>query len=272
MRGETSLTSEKAVRDKFAPVLKQRGEGCGEIAQDLFGFTQILDSTKKLERALTDPSRPAQDKITLVKNIVGNAVDPLTIEILSDVVSRRWSRVPHIANATEDLAIDALLYQADARGCTGKVAVELAEIRSALLNLSVLRSELSDPQMDPERRVRLLDQLFDKDTLNPITLYLAEQATRNLRNRRYLYTIQWLIDKISEHCGETVVTVTTAVPMSIEQIKRIIEIYSKKLNRPVHVNAVVDPSVIGGMRLQYGAEVIDHTVVAKLHSLQRTMA
>ena len=60
--------------------------------------------------------------------------------------------------------------------------------------------------------------------------------------------------------------------MSIEQIKRIIEIYSKKLNRPVHVNAVVDPSVIGGMRLQYGAEVIDHTVVAKLHNLQRTMA
>ncbi|MDO5687970.1 MAG: F0F1 ATP synthase subunit delta [Pseudoscardovia radai] len=272
MRGETSLTSERAAREKFAPKLKAKGLDAGRIADELFGFTQILDTNIKLERALTDTSRPAADKTRLVTDIVSNAVDPLTVEILSDLAARRWSRIAHIANVTEDLAIDAQLYQADAMGCTGQVAVELAKIHSALLNLSVLRSELSDPQSDPERRVTLLDHLFDKDQLNPITLKLAEQATRDLRNRRYLYTIQWLIDKISEHCGETVVTVTSAVELSSEQIKRIIEIYSKKLNRPVHVNSVVDASVLGGIRVQYGAEVIDNTVVAKLKNLQRSVA
>ncbi|MDD6374067.1 MAG: F0F1 ATP synthase subunit delta [Bifidobacteriaceae bacterium] len=272
MRGETSLTSEAAVRAKYAPLLQAKGEKAGDVAQQLFDFCAVLDGTPRLERALTDPSRDTDAKVTLLKAIVNDSVDPLTVDILTDLVSHRWSRVSHIANATEDLAIDAQLYQADARGCTGKVAVELAKIHSALLNMSVLRSELSDPQIDPERRVALLDHLFDRDQLDSITLLLAERATRNLRNRRYLYTIQWLIDKISEHCGETVVTVTSAVELSIDQIKRIIQIYSKKLGRPVHVNSVVDPSVLGGIRVQYGAEVIDNTVVAKLHQLQRSVA
>ena len=42
-----------------------------------------------------------------------------------------------------------------------------------------------------------------------MTKRLAEHATCNLRNRRYLQTIQWLINKFSRHMGESMVTVTT---------------------------------------------------------------
>lgn len=268
MRGETSLTSEKAARDKFAPKLAARGESAGVVADELFEITGVLDDTPRLKRALTDPARNTPDKVALVDELWGKTADPLTVEILEDLVGRRWSRVGHIANATEDLALDARLYQADARGVTRTVAIELAKIRSATLGMSVLRSLLSDEHKTPEQRVALITGLFDQDTLDPITLSLAQQGTRNLRNRRYGYTLQWYVRRISEHCGDTVVTVTSAVELSSAQIKRIVAIYTRKLGRPVYVNSIVDPTVIGGVRIQYGAVVVDNTVAAKLHSLR----
>ena len=67
------------------------------------------------------------------------------------------------------------------------------------------------------------------------------------------------------------VTVTTATPLTNEQVKRLTDIYSAKAGRPVHINSVVDPSVLGGMRIQVGDEVTDNTVVAQLQNLNRTV-
>ena len=52
---------------------------------------------------------------------------------------------------------------------------------------------------------------------------------------------------------------------------KLIAIYSAKTGHPVHINSVVDPTVIGGMRIQVGDEVTDNTVVAQLQHLQRTV-
>ena len=43
------------------------------------------------------------------------------------------------------------------------------------------------------------------------------------------------------------------------------------MGRKVHINSVVDPAVIGGMRVQVGDEVTDNTVIAQLQHLQRTV-
>ena len=98
---------------------------------------------------------------------------------------------------------------------------------------------------------------------------LAEHAACNPRNRRYLSTIHWLINKFSRHMGESMVTVTTAAPLNPEQVDKLIAVYSKRLGRPVHINSNVDPTVIGGMRIEIGDEVTDNTVVAQLQQLQR---
>ena len=59
-----------------------------------------------------------------------------------------------------------------------------------------------------------------------------------------------LINKFSRHMGESMITVTTASPLNIDQIKRLTAVYSAKLDHPVHINSVVDPTVLGGMRIQ----------------------
>ena len=271
MRGEASRIADRVSRDSLAPKLRDSGEDAWRIGNELFTITSALDHNIQLERALTDPSRPVEDKVAVVKTLIGDQAHPLVMEIMSDLVSRRWSRVSDIANAVEDFGVDGMMYYADYTNTTLQVSIELAELHSALLNLPVVRTKLYDATVSSEARVKLLYSLIGDADFTKVTKRLAEHATCNLRNRRYLQTIQWLINKFSRHMGESMVTVTTATPLSKEQVEKLIAIYSAKTGHPVHINSVVDPTVMGGMRIQVGDEVSDNTVVAQLQHLQRTV-
>ena len=269
MRGEASRIADRESRDSLAPKLRDTREAAWRIGNALFTITKVLDDSIQLERALTDPSRPVADKVAVLKELLGDNAHPMTMEIMTDLVSRRWSRARDIANAVEDFGVDAMMYYADATDATLQVSIELSELHSALLNLPVVRAKLYDYQATSEARVKLFREVFSGKTLNKVTMRLAEHATCNLRRRRYLETIQWLINKFSRHMGESMVTVTTATPLKKEQIKRLVEVYSAKVGRQVHINSVVDPTVLGGMRIQVGDEVTDNTVVAQLQNLHR---
>ena len=269
MRGEASRIADRESRDSLAPKLRDTREDVWRIGNELFTITKVLDDSIQLERALTDPSRPVADKVAVLTELLGDNVHPMTMEIMTDLVSRHWSRARDIANAVEDFGVDAMMYYADATGATLQVSVELSELHSALLNLPVVRAKLYDYQATSEARVKLFHEVFSGKTLNKVTMRLAEHATCNLRRRRYLETIQWMINKFSRHMGESMVTVTTATPLKKEQIKRLVEVYSAKVGRQVHINSVVDPTVLGGMRIQVGDEVTDNTVVAQLQNLHR---
>ena len=269
MRGEASRIADRESRDSLAPTLRDTREDAWRIGNELFTITKVLDDSIQLERALTDPSRPVADKVAVLKELLGDNAHPMTMEIMTDLVSRRWSRARDIANAVEDFGVDAMMYYADATDATLQVSIELSELHSALLNLPVVRAKLYDYQATSEARVKLFREVFSGKTLNKVTMRLAEHATCNLRRRRYLETIQWLINKFSRHMGESMVTVTTATPLKKEQIKRLVEVYSAKVGRQVHINSVVDPTVLGGMRIQVGDEVTDNTVVAQLQNLHR---
>ena len=269
MRGEASRIADRESRDSLAPKLRDTREDAWRIGNELFTITKVLDDSIQLERALTDPSRPVADKVAVLKELLGDNAHPMTMEIMTDLVSRRWSRARDIANAVEDFGVDAMMYYADATDATLQVSIELSELHSALLNLPVVRAKLYDYQATSEARVKLFREVFSGKTLHKVTMRLAEHATCNLRRRRYLETIQWLINKFSRHMGESMVTVTTATPLKKEQIKRLVEVYSAKVGRQVHINSVVDPTVLGGMRIQVGDEVTDNTVVAQLQNLHR---
>lgn len=269
MRGEASRIADRESRDSLAPKLRDTREDAWRIGNELFTITKVLDDSIQLELALTDPSRPVADKVAVLKELLGDNAHPMTMEIMTDLVSRRWSRARDIANAVEDFGVDAMMYYADATDATLQVSIELSELHSALLNLPVVHAKLYDYQATSEARVKLFREVFSGKTLNKVTMRLAEHATCNLRRRRYLETIQWLINKFSRHMGESMVTVTTATPLKKEQIKRLVEVYSAKVGRQVHINSVVDPTVLGGMRIQVGDEVTDNTVVAQLQNLHR---
>ena len=166
MRGEASRIADRVSRDSLAPRLRDSGEDAWRIGNELFTITNALDHNVQLERALTDPSRPVEDKVAVVKTLIGDEAHPLTMEIMSDLVARRWSRVSDIANATEDFGVDGMMYYADHTNATLQVSIELAQLHSALLNLPVVRSKLYDATVPAEARIKLLYSLIGNADFN----------------------------------------------------------------------------------------------------------
>ena len=177
MRGEASRIADRESRDSLAPKLRDTREDAWRIGNELFTITKVLDDSIQLERALTDPSRPVADKVAVLKELLGDNAHPMTMEIMTDLVSRRWSRARDIANAVEDFGVDAMMYYADATDATLQVSIELSELHSALLNLPVVRAKLYDYQATSEARVKLFREVFSGKTLNKVTMRLAEHAT-----------------------------------------------------------------------------------------------
>ena len=177
----------------------------------------------------------------------------------------------HLVNSLEDIAVEAVFYAADAQGVTSQVSAELSRVHSALLNLPEVLSGLSDTRASWDARARLLNAVVRTDELHPLTKFLIDHVAHQPRRRRFLSALNWLTERISDHEGDRVVTVITAVPLTEEQRSRIDSAYSKKLGTSVFIDSIVDPRVMGGMRIQHGARVTDTTVAAQLKALQRTL-
>ena len=67
-------------------------------------------------------------------------------------------------------------------------------------------------------------------------------------------------------------TVTSATAISDAQVERLAAGLSAKYGRNLRINQVVDPGVIGGLRVQVGDDVIDGSVAKRLDDVRLQLA
>lgn len=75
-----------------------------------------------------------------------------------------------------------------------------------------------------------------------------------------------------EAAGRVRATVTTAIELEPADRDRVQSELSKRLNKEVRLSVVVDPRIVGGLKLQYGDRVVDATVATRLQQLRRRLA
>ncbi|MFC3059897.1 F0F1 ATP synthase subunit delta [Paenirhodobacter populi] len=104
----------------------------------------------------------------------------------------------------------------------------------------------------------------------PMQNGLALMATK-----RRLFVLPQLLKQLSaliaEAKGEVTADVTSAAPLSAEQQQALSAALAQKSGKIVKLNVAVDESLIGGMIVRLGSQMIDTSVRAKLASLQNTM-
>jgi len=101
---------------------------------------------------------------------------------------------------------------------------------------------------------------------------VARRLAAQPRGRRYVAGLGHLSDLIAARRQRAVATVTTASPLTEAQRDRLAAILERAYGRVVQVNTVLDPHVIGGLRIQVGAEVVDATVLSRLADARRRLA
>ena len=72
--------------------------------------------------------------------------------------------------------------------------------------------------------------------------------------------------------GRDVATVRVARGLSDQDAQRLSGVLARQYDRPVHLNVVVDPEVVGGVKVEIGDDVIDGTVSSRLDDARRRLA
>ncbi len=65
---------------------------------------------------------------------------------------------------------------------------------------------------------------------------------------------------------------TSAISLSQEQVDRLTAALTAQYDRAIHTNLIVDPRVVGGVRIEVAGEVIDGTILTRLQDARRGMA
>src|SRR3546814_5624954 len=71
---------------------------------------------------------------------------------------------------------------------------------------------------------------------------------------------------VAAHRGEVTAQVTSAHPLTAEQVKALTANLKTRVGRNVTVATTVDPAILGGLVVQLGSQLIDGSIRTRLNS------
>lgn len=267
----TSEAALQRAKDRWEPVLREVGERSRALGEQLFAVVDVLDGSAALRRALTEPSRDGEAKARLVQAVLSGKVDAEVVDLLSGLVRERWSGEEDLADAVEILAITSVLAAAEQAGRLADVEDESYRLVRMLGEERALRNAVEDRNLPAERRAGLMDAVL-AGKVYPETTVLAVRAARGLRRRSVTSALRNVTTLAAERRRHLVASVTSAVPLTNAQIRRLGELLERSYGRPVQVHVGLDPALVGGLRVQVGDDVIDGTLATRLADAKRRLA
>ena len=258
-----------AGHDAFAAALGSGADGSA-LAEDLFGVTGALDSSASLRRALVDPSRDAKAKRGLVEGLFGPKISAGAIGVLKALVSQRWADDRDLGDATESLAVEAVVASAETAGRLDALEDDLFRFGRVVAADPGLRDALSAHGGDENVKAALVETLLEGKA-SAETIRLARQAANSPRGRRFGRVLESYLAIAAKRREQLTATVTAAVAMDDTQRQRLAQALSGIYNRPVQINVVLDPAVVGGIRVQVGDEVVDGTILRRVQEVERAL-
>jgi F-type H+-transporting ATPase subunit delta len=266
----SSRAAAAAGQRAFQSVL-QSGADWGTLAEDLFGITAVIDGNATLRRALADPSRDPGAKRDLVSRLFGGKVSQPVVDLLSELVAQRWSTERDLSDTVESLAAETVLASAEAGGRGDQVEDELFRFERIVAGNPELRDALTNRNADPQAKADLVGRLL-QGKVSAETARLARQSVLVPRGRRFDRTMRDYLALAARRREQLTAVVTSAVDLDEGQRQRLANALQRIYGKTIQLQMVVDPKVVGGVRVQIGDEVVDGTVLRKLEGARRHIA
>ncbi|MFM7889693.1 MAG: F0F1 ATP synthase subunit delta [Actinomycetota bacterium] len=269
--GGTSRQSLAAARVALDAALKGKQESeAAKFAAELFAVLAALDSSAPLRRALTDASRDAKDKAKLVTDLFAKSGGDV-LSILTRLVEVKWSKPSDLANAIEQLAVEAEATSADLAGSLDRLEEELFGFSKVISADSELLQALNSNKYSAEGKRVLVAKLFG-GKVAPATSRMLGHLVSGLRGRNLEGTIADYIKATAARRERTIATVTSAIALTDTQREKLAAALAAKIGQKVRLNVEVDPTVMGGISIRFADELIDATIVNRLADASRALA
>lgn len=235
--------------------------------EQLLAAALVVDQEARLRTALADDAADPADRTSIVKAVFGKYT-PAATAVLEALVTSRWSSADDLVVGIEQLGIRAVAASAPK---TVSINDELFVLSTAVSSNAELELALGSKLGSSDGKISLVDSLLDgkasKQTIAILGALLAQP-----RGRRMGELVRYAAGIVAEQAGFTIATVTVASPLSAAQATRLEKALSKQYDSSVRINQIIDPSILGGMRVQIGDEVIDGTISHRLTDLRLRLA
>src|SRR5579859_2820351 len=173
-----------------------------------------------------------------------------------------------VATAAAKRYARAVFESATGEGRVEEWEAQLGALRQVLSNEGML-DVLSNPTIPMEQRMELVTSL---KVLDPEASNLARLLIESGR----VHEIGGIADEFErladEAAGRVRAVVTTAVELEAGERDRVSRELSQRLGKDVTMEVLVDPRILGGLKLQYGDRIIDASVATRLQQLRRQLA
>ena len=261
-----------ASADAVAALTDQLGavaeSSAAKVGGELFSVAGTLRSEGTLRRFVTDQSVAPEARKGLVHQVFSAHVDAVTLDLVSEAAARKWSQPRDVADALEQVGVIAVVRSVGLQ--SSALVDELFSVRELVNDNSELRNALSDPSRSLADRSGLVDTLLGTK-VQPATIQLIHQAL--FGSYRTVGAALEDYEAIAAGVqGEGVATVRVARPLKDADQQRLSAALTRQYGRPVHLNVVVEPEVLGGLRIEIGDDVIDGTVSSRLDDARRKIA
>lgn len=268
MRGasRTALATTVARFDELSRGLD--ATALGRLSDELFAVLQVVDTEHILRRSLSDPSRPGQSKVEVAQVLFSGKISSEALELVTAVVGQRWSRPSEMADGIENLAVIAELARAEALGALDDLEDELFRFGRIVEGEPDLRNALVTSSVGADRKDELVTALLGGRATDS-TVRLVRQVVRHSRGRSPERSVAQLGKAVSDRRRRLVAIVRSAVALEPGEKDRLSRALAGIYGHAVQVKAEVDPSVLGGMTVQVGDEVVDGTIAGRLDRLKR---
>lgn len=244
------------------------GPDLDRLAGQLFSVARLLSGETTLRRHLADPAVSEEARTGLAERLLGSQLDRPALEAVAAAVAARWSRPVDLVNALESLARNAVLGSADKSGQLDEVEDELFRFGRILDREPELSGLLADTSRPLDGRIALLDGVLS-EKVTPATATLLRQAVSLPRGRHLDVIAEELAELAAARRELSVARVTTPVRLTAEQEQRLTDSLSRLYGRPMSLQVELDESLLGGLVVRVGGEVIDGSVAGRIEAARR---
>jgi F-type H+-transporting ATPase subunit delta len=240
------------------------------LGDDLFAVFRLVQDEPSLRRALADASAPASTRSSLADQLLNGKVGRQAMDLVSDLVSARWSRTVDLTAALEALARRATLGVAEKDGSLAEVEDELFRFGRILDREPRLTTLLADQSTPVDGRVGLLREVLGQKA-RPVTRTLLTQAVSSRQSLGLDRVAEELSELAAARRDRYVAHVRTPVALSTQQEQRLTDTLSRLYGRSMSLQVEQDDSLLGGLVVRVGGEVIDGSVARKLAAARRAL-
>jgi F-type H+-transporting ATPase subunit delta len=234
--------------------------------EQLLAAGRAIGESSPLLAALADPSAAAADKASIITTIF-SSVTKQAKELLVSVVSSRWSSGDDLLAGIEELGFRVLADSAK----KPVIESELFSFGEAVNSDAELELAVSSKLGSNAAKLALVESLVGSKASKE-TVAILGHLVQQPRGRRIAELLRHAASIVADQAGLSVATVTTATKLDAKQLERLGKGLAKTYGRDLRINQVVDPTLLGGVRVQIGDDVIDGSVASRLKELRLQLA